>query len=247
MEQDHRAIVKIVQDPPLRGGGIGLFFVVPIGVGKAPENCLVPHVLGLAEHGLVEATLGGTVVGGDRHPDGGTGLLQPLQLGGECPRGGSAKVFMSEGVVAHQMPLGSHAADQLRVLFGEVPQNEEGPRGSLGLECVQHLGHVAVLIARVEGEVDHLVVGVGVGVGVVDIVAAVLLYLSQGRVGHGLGVVLSADAVPARPLGLGGDSQGREQEEGREQGGDELMEAGDGVGIVHGLSLLSIKNGVCIR
>ena len=129
----------------------------------------------------------------------------------------------------------------------KVAQNEEGPRGSLGLQSIQHLGYVAVLVARVEGEIDHLVGGVRVGVGVVDIVAAVLLHLREGRVGHGLGVVLGADTVPARPRGLGGKDQSRKQEKGREQGGCELMEAGDGIGIVHGLRLLSVKNGVCTQ
>jgi hypothetical protein len=81
----------------------------------------------------------------------------------------------------------------------------------------------------------------------VDIVAAVGLHLPQRRVSHGLGMVFGADAVPPRPCGVGGENQSREQEKGREQGGYELMEAGDRFGIVHGLRLLSVKNGVFTR
>ena len=75
---------------------------------------------------------------------------------------------MVEGVVAHDVPLLNHTADQVGGGLDHVSHYKEGGRGLMVLQHVQDLGGVAVLISAVKGEVEDLL----------------------GRVPHIIGVVL---------------------------------------------------------
>lgn len=78
---------------------------------------------------------------------------------------------MVEGVVAHDVPLLNHTADQVGGGLDHVSHYKEGGRGLMVLQHVQDLGGVAVLISAVKGEVEDLlgrvphIVGVVLGQG----------------------------------------------------------------------------------
>ena len=81
--------------------------------------------------------------------------------------GDGGHIWVVIGVVAHDVALLDHAADQIRVSLDHMPHHEKGGGSLMGLEHVQNLAGVAVFIAAVEGQVDHRFGGVPQVVGVI--------------------------------------------------------------------------------
>ena len=74
---------------------------------------------------------------------------------------------MVEGVVAHDVALLRHAADDVRSGLHHVAHHEEGGRGAVLFQGVQNGLRVAVFISAVKGQVEDLLAGVPQVVGVV--------------------------------------------------------------------------------
>ena len=67
---------------------------------------------------------------------------------------------MVVGVVAYDVPLCRHAADDVRRGFDHVPHHKEGRRGIVLFQRVQNRFGIAVFIAAVKREVNDLPDGV---------------------------------------------------------------------------------------
>ena len=67
---------------------------------------------------------------------------------------------MVVGVVANDVALCRHAADNVRSGLNHVAHHEEGRRGIVFFQGVQNGLRIAVFVAAVEGEVDDLLAGV---------------------------------------------------------------------------------------
>ena len=67
---------------------------------------------------------------------------------------------MVVGVVAHDVPLRRHAADDVRCRFDHIAHYEEGGGGIVLFQRVQNGFRVAVFIAAVKGQVNDLLAGV---------------------------------------------------------------------------------------
>ena len=67
---------------------------------------------------------------------------------------------MVVGVVAYDVSLRRHAADDVRGGFDHVPHHEEGRRSAVLFQRVQNGLGVAVFVAAVKGEVNDLLAGV---------------------------------------------------------------------------------------
>ena len=80
--------------------------------------------------------------------------IQLLLEGRLVRNGGHVRVV--EGVVAHDVALLRHAADDVRGGFDHVAHHEEGRRGVVLFQGVQDLFRIAVLIAAVKGQIDDL-------------------------------------------------------------------------------------------
>ena len=90
------------------------------------------------------------------------------------------------------MPFLVHPLDERGVGFDEIGQNKEGPRHILPLEDVQRLFDVAVLVAGVEGQVDHLLLAAS------EVNAAVFIDKRLAAVHLGLPVLGVGLEIPAR-------------------------------------------------
>ena len=112
------------------------------------------------------------------------------------------------GVVAHDVPLRHHAADQVRGRLDHVANHKESRRGVVLFQRVQDRGGVAVFIATVKSEVDHLFGGVA------QVIGVVLCQLLYGGVPH-RGLPLGGEGKS--PV-VGGDGNGSISG-GRQRGG----------------------------
>ena len=136
----------------------GLVIGVPVHVGEAPKHRPIAQGLGLPE--VLHAVLAlGRAVKPAHLPAGGLPVqhLQRGQLLGEgllLRDGGHVRVVV--GVVAHDMALRRHPPDHLRGGLHHMPHHEESRRGAVLLQHIQYPLRIAVLVAAVEGEVDHL-------------------------------------------------------------------------------------------
>ena len=74
---------------------------------------------------------------------------------------------MMVGMVAYDVTLLDHAADDVWSRFHHVAYHEEGGGGVVFLQCVQNLFRVAVFVAAVKGQIDDLLRGVSQVTGVV--------------------------------------------------------------------------------
>ena len=72
-----------------------------------------------------------------------------------------------EGVVAHDVALLRHAADDVRGGLHHVPHHKEGGGGMVLFQSIQDFFRIAVFITTVKGQVDDLLPGVAQVIGVV--------------------------------------------------------------------------------
>ena len=84
-----------------------------------------------------------------------------------------------EGVIAYDMPFLYHPLYKLRTGFQIVSHQKKSCRRLVLFQRVENFRRVAVLIPRVKGQIQHLVVGV------LDIVGAELFQIIRSRVGNG--------------------------------------------------------------
>ena len=136
--------------------GRGLVVCVPVHIGQAPEDSLIAQGLGLLQIFQVIFALGRAVIPGHGPA---CGLLvelrQAVQLllkGGLVGDGGHVRVV--EGVVAHDVPLLSHAADYVGGSLDHIAHHEKGGGGAVLFQCIQNGVGIAILIAAVKGEID---------------------------------------------------------------------------------------------
>ena len=130
MEQHHRP--RVHPGDELFKGLLwgGLFVLVPVHIGQAPEHGAVAQLLGHAQVGFAELPLGRAVelwhlLAGDL-PVKGLVLLQLLAEALRIGDGGHIRVGI--GVVAHGVALLHHAADKLRLGLQIVAHQKEGGR-----------------------------------------------------------------------------------------------------------------------
>ena len=207
MEQYDGTVVDTGQELGIGLLRCGLVVHIPVHIRKAPQNGLVAQGLGLPQILHIVFSLGRAVVfahglAGGLLEEG----LQGLQLlleSGLVADGGHIRVVI--GVVAHHVPLRHHAADQVRGGLDHVARHKEGRRGVVLFQRVQNGGGIAVFIAAVKGEVDHLLTGIAQVIGVV---LGQFLHsgISHGRLalgGEGESPVVGGD-------GNGGISGGRQ-------------------------------------
>ena len=196
MQQHHRAGVGPRQQlgEGLLPGGLGI--VVPVHVGKAPENRPVAQSLRHAQVFLTVYPLRRAVVFG--HVLTGGVLvqrLQVLQFLCECRLFGNfAHVVVVHGVVAHDMPFLRHSAHQIGVFLDVVAHEKKGRLDVVLLQRVQYFLRAAVFVASVKGQVQHLFRRAA------DVRGVVPLQLVDPGVADGRRTLLP-EAQPPRPRG----------------------------------------------
>ena len=162
MEQHHRAAVGPGQElsEGLLPGRLGV--VVPVHIGKAPENSFIPQLLGHLQIFFAVDPLGRTVVFG--HLLSGGLLVQGFQilqlLGKSGFVGDLAHVIVVHGVVGDDVAFLHHPPHQVRVLLDVVAHQEKCGVYFLLFQDVQNFLRTAVFVACVKGQVQHLLGGV---------------------------------------------------------------------------------------
>ena len=74
---------------------------------------------------------------------------------------------MVERVVAYDMALGGHAADNVRRALDHVAHHEESGRRMVLFQGVQNFLRVSVFVPAVKGEIDDFLSGIAQIVGVI--------------------------------------------------------------------------------
>ncbi len=130
-------------------------------------------------------------------------LFQARQLLLECGLIGDAgHIRVVVGVVAHNVALIRHTADDVRGRLHHVPDHKECRRGVVLFQCVQDLLRITVFIPTVEGEVDHLFPSVA------QIVGPVLGQILHRGIADGRGPLRLEGQAPV-PGGCGDCGGGR--------------------------------------
>lgn len=193
VQQHHHPVVDVGKDFFLRRLRVGLLIVVPVGVGEGPEHRRQPQPRAVLERLLGERALRRAEQ--FAHRVSGVFGVQRFQVGDflfKRFKRHIRHILVRIGMVAHQMPLLVHPLDERGVGFDEIGQNKEGPRHLLPLEDVQRLFDVAVLVAGVEGQVNHLLLAAS------EINAAVFIDERLAAVHLGLPVLGVGLEIPAR-------------------------------------------------
>ena len=212
MKQHHRAVVgsgqKLGESCLL--GGLGV--VVPVHIGKAPEQGLISQFLGHFQVFLAVNSLGRPVEFGKLLADG--FLVKRFQVGQLLGKGRlvrkPAHVVVVHGVVAHGVPLGDHPPHQIRALPDVISHQEEGGGNLLLLQGVQNFGGAAVFVSGVKGQIQHLFVGVA------DIRRLILAQLILPGVADGRRALLTEAQSP----GAGAQGAGSKHADAHRQGND---------------------------
>ena len=134
--------------------GAGLAFLVPIYIGKAPENGSIAQLFRPGKVLVAELSLRRAVE--FRHRLAGGLVIKrfgALQLLRELLFTLCGHVGVVVGVVAHGVPFGRHAAHKGRVFFYVGRHHKKCAGGIVLFQCVQNSRHVPVFIAAVKCQV----------------------------------------------------------------------------------------------
>ncbi len=214
VQQHHRPVMGPGQQLGESLLRCGLGIVVPIHIGQAPENRLVAHGLGLLQVLLAVNPLGRAVKFGNFLPgDGLVEFFQVRQFFLEHRRvGQGTHVPVVHGVIAYDMALLHHPPDQVPVPLQIIPHQKKSRRGVVLFQCLQNFCGRPVFVARIEGQVQDLLLGV-----------AQVGRIVPGQLG-GCGVadgrsplLLKAQAPAARGHGFGRKNR-QSQKQGHSQG-----------------------------
>ena len=136
----------------------GLAVLVPVHIGQAPEECGVPQVFRHLQIRRAVFPLGRPIVHRQFRP-----CHLPEQrrhivhffLERRLIRN-LGHIRMMICMIAHRMAVLHHAPGDVRRRLQKMPHHEEGGRGIVFFQRVQDRFRVAVLVAAVKSQIDHL-------------------------------------------------------------------------------------------
>ena len=135
-----------------------LIIRIPVYIRERPENRGIPQLLRLPEILLAELALRRTIkflhrLTGQR----GVFLLETVQLRRKRALIRNAgHIRMVQRVIAHNMPFCGHALYEIRCGINKVSHHEKSRQARYAFERIQNSRRAAVLVARVERQVDGL-------------------------------------------------------------------------------------------
>ena len=134
-----------------------LFLLLPVHIGKAPENRPIPKLLCQLQIVVAVFALGRAVK--LRHLFAGCLLVQVFQLRQlllQCFFSHLAHIRMMVAVIPDNMPLRPHPFDQIRIFFQIIPHNKKSRRHMMFFQCVENRRRVAVFVSAVKCQIQNL-------------------------------------------------------------------------------------------
>ena len=134
-----------------------LFLLLPVHIGKAPENRPIPKLLCQLQIVVAVFALGRAVE--LRHFFAGCLLVQVFQLCQlllKCFFSHLTHIRMMVAVVPDNMPLRPHPFDQIRIFFQIIPHNKKSRRHMMLSQCVENRRRVAVFVSAVKCQIQNL-------------------------------------------------------------------------------------------
>ena len=193
MQQHHHPVVDIGKDLFLCLLRVGLLVVVPVGISEGPEYRRQSQPRAVLERQLGERALRRAEQ--LAHRISGVFGVERFKVGDflfERFKRHIRHVLVRIRMVADQMSFLVHPFDQVGVGFDKIGQDKEGARPLLPFEDVQRFFDVAVFIAGVKGQVNHLFLAVA------EINASVFVNERFAAVHFGLLVLGVGLEIPAR-------------------------------------------------
>ena len=134
-----------------------LFLLLPVHIGKAPENRPIPKLLCQLQIIVAVFTLGRAVK--PRHLFAGCLLVQVFQL-----RQLLLKLFFSHlahirmmvAVVPDDMSLRPHPFDQIGIFFQIISYNKKSSRHMMLFQCVENRRRVSIFVSAVKRQIQNL-------------------------------------------------------------------------------------------
>ena len=134
-----------------------LFLLLPVHIGKAPENRPIPKLLCQLQIVVAVFALGRAVE--LRHFFAGSLLVQVFQL-----RQLLLKLFFSHlahirmmvAVVPDDMSLRPHPFDQVGIFFQIIPYNKKSRRHMMLFQCVENRRRVSIFVSAVKRQIQNL-------------------------------------------------------------------------------------------
>ena len=134
-----------------------LFLLLPVHIGKAPENRPIPKLLCQLQIVVAVFALGRAVK--LRHLFAGCLLVQVFQLRQlllKCFFSHLTHIRMMVAVIPDNMPLRPHPFDQIRIFFQIIPHNKKSRRHMMFFQCVENRRRVAVFVSAVKCQIQNL-------------------------------------------------------------------------------------------
>ena len=134
-----------------------LFLLLPVHIGKAPENRPIPKLLCKLQIVVTVFALGRAVK--LRHLFASCLLVQVFQLRQlllKCFFSHLTHIRMMVAVVPDDMPLRPHPFDQIRIFFQIIPHNKKSSRHMMFFQCVENRRRVAVFVSAVKCQIQNL-------------------------------------------------------------------------------------------
>ena len=134
-----------------------LFLLLPVHIGKAPENRPIPKLLCQLQIVVAVFALGRAVE--LRHFFAGCLLVQVFQLCQlllKCFFSHLTHIRMMVAVIPDNMALRPHPFDQIRIFFQIIPHNKKSRRHMMFFQCVENRRRVAVFVSAVKCQIQNL-------------------------------------------------------------------------------------------
>ena len=134
-----------------------LFLLLPVHIGKAPENRPIPKLLCQLQIVVAVFALGRAVE--LRHFFAGCLLVQVFQLCQlllKCFFSHLTHIRMMVAVVPDNMPLRPHPFDQIRIFFQIIPHNKKSRRHMMLSQCVENRRRVSIFVSAVKRQIQNL-------------------------------------------------------------------------------------------
>ena len=134
-----------------------LFLLLPVHIGKAPENRVISQFLCKLQIIVTVFALGRAVK--LRHLFAGCLLVQVFQLRQlllKCFFSHLTHIRMMVAVIPDNMPLRPHPFDQIRIFFQIIPHNKKSRRHMMFFQCVKNRRRVAVFVSAVKCQIQNL-------------------------------------------------------------------------------------------
>ena len=134
-----------------------LFLLLPVHIGKAPENRPIPKLLCQLQIVVAVFALGRAVE--LRHFFASCLLVQVFQLCQlplKCFFSHLTHIRMMVAVIPDNMALRPHPFDQIRIFFQIIPHNKKSRRHMMLFQCVENRRRVAVFVSAVKCQIQNL-------------------------------------------------------------------------------------------